>query len=133
MFNRLILIAVLGACSPAASEPVDGNKVYVIDGDTLRLPNGDRVRLVGIDTAEMPPRAKCEREVRLALEAKARLQELVRSANAVTLRSPPGERDTDRYGRRLRNVFVDDRNAGDILVNEGLAQVWRGRKAQWCD
>ncbi len=106
--------------------------IYVVDGDTLRLPTGERVRLVGIDTAEMPPRAACDREVELALEAKARLQQLVRGAEEVVLRRPAGERDRDRYDRLLRDVLVDGRDAGAILVSEGLAQVWRGRKAQWC-
>jgi len=29
-------------------------------------------------------------------------------------------------------VLVDGQDAGAIMVDEGLAQVWRGRKAEWC-
>ena len=122
----------LRACAPASAEVVDGARIYITDGDTIRLPTGERVRLAGIDTAEMPPRAACDREVKLALDAKARLQELIRNADEVTLRRPPGERDADRYGRLLRDVLVDGQDAGAILVEEGLAQVWQGRKAEWC-
>lgn len=129
----------LKASTSAGASPANGrqilsstHKIYVVDGDTLRLPSGERVRLVGIDTAEMPPRAACDREVQLALAAKARLQQLVRGAEEVSLRRPAGERDRDRYDRLLRDVFVDGHDAGDILVSEGLAQVWRGRKARWC-
>lgn len=111
---------------------VDGARLYVHDGDTVRLATGERVRLAGVDTPELPPRAACDREVRLALEAKARLLELVHTADQVTLHRPSGERDVDRYGRLLRDLQVDGRDAGDILVAEGLAQVWRGRKAEWC-
>lgn len=117
----------------AAGQLVDGARLYVHDGDTVRLATAERVRLAGIDAPELPPRAACDREARLALEAKARLLDLVRNAHQVTLQRPPAEhRDVDRYGRLLRNLQVDGRNVGDILVAEGLAQVWRGRKAEWC-
>ncbi|WP_333586101.1 thermonuclease family protein [Phenylobacterium sp.] len=136
----LILTAGCGAPAQApaqhrapAGQLVDGARLYVHDGDTVRLLTGERVRLAGIDTPELPPRAACDREVRLALAAKARLLQMVRAADRVTLHRPPGEhRDADRYGRLLRDLQVDGRDAGDILVAEGLAQAWSGRKAQWC-
>jgi endonuclease YncB( thermonuclease family) len=139
---RLIALSLILAagCSAPAQAPaedgllVDGARLYVHDGDTVRLVTSERVRLAGIDAPDFPPRAECEREVRLALEAKARLLELVRAADQVSLHRPPGEpRDADRYGRLLRDLQVDGRDAGDILVAEGLAQVWRGRKAEWCE
>jgi micrococcal nuclease len=132
LMRTLLALLALTACAPASAEVVDGARIYITDGDTIRLPNGDRVRLAGIDTAEMPPRAACDREVKLALDAKARLHALVRNADEVTLRRPPGERDADRYGRLLRDVLVDGQDVGAILVEEGLAQVWQGRKAEWC-
>lgn len=126
-------------CSPSASAPtvkgqlVDSQTLYITDGDTVRLASGERVRLAGIDAPELPPRAKCDREVRLALEAKARVLELARAADRVTLHLPAGEtRDADRYGRLLRDLHIDGVDAGEILVAEGLAQVWQGRKAEWC-
>lgn len=103
---------------------------YVIDGDTLVIAGGERVRLLGIDAPEMPPRASCDREVEMALAAKARLMALLRQAEVVELRRQ-GE-DRDRYGRQLRRVFADGQDLGDALVLEGLAQRWRGRKATWC-
>lgn len=133
----LILAA---SCSVPAAEPplneqlVDGQTLYVTDGDTVRLASGECVRLAGVDAPELPPRARCDREVRLALEAKARLLELTREADRVTLRHPVDEpRDADHYGRLLRDLHIDGVDAGEILVAEGLAQVWRGRKAEWCE
>lgn len=43
---------------------------------TVRLSTGERVRIAGIDSAEMPPRATCGLEAKLAVAAKARLQDL---------------------------------------------------------
>ncbi|RAK52624.1 thermonuclease family protein [Phenylobacterium deserti] len=102
----------------------------VVDGDTLLLVGGERVRLLNIDAPEMPARASCEREAALALEAKARLENLAPAGAAVTLRRD-GE-DRDRYGRLLRRLEVDGEDVGQRLTREGLAQTWRGRKAQWC-
>lgn len=131
----IAIVASTVACSAQAhdGQQVDGARLYVHDGDTVRLATGERVRLAGIDTPELPPRAACDREARLALEAKARLLDLVRNGRQVTLHRPPAERrNVDRYGRLLRDLRVNGRDAGDILVAEGLAQVWRGRKAEWC-
>lgn len=142
LLPRLAALALILAagCSAPASAPtqgpdqlVDGASLYVTDGDTVRLASGERVRLAGIDTPELPPRSDCDRETRLALAAKARLLDLVRTADQVALRRPAGEsRDADRYGRLLRDLLVDGVDAGDILTAEGLAQPWRGRKAEWC-
>lgn len=134
----VLLAAVLAVACTAGAPPtddgaaIDGRTLYVTDGDTVRLPGGERVRLAGIDTPELPPRSKCDHETKLALEAKARLLELVRSADQVTLHKRPGERDRDRYDRLLRDLHIDGRDAGDTLVDEGLARPWRGRREPWC-
>lgn len=117
------------ASGPTATQTVSGRRVRVVDGDTLRLPDGERVRLLNIDTPEMPPRSQCENERRLALEAKARLQALVREGELIF---QPGPRDRDRYGRQLRRVEINGRDLGDQLIVEGLAQPWAGAKANWC-
>jgi endonuclease YncB( thermonuclease family) len=44
----------------------------------------------------------------------------------------PIERDADRYGRKLRVVTRNGRSLGDILVAEGLARRWDGRRRSWC-
>lgn len=43
-----------------------------------------------------------------------------------------GRRDTDRYGRKLRIVERDGRSIGAMLVDEGLARPWEGRRRPWC-
>lgn len=129
-----LALALAVAAAPAQATPIDRAAVRVIDGDNLRLASGVRVRLAGIDTADPPPRSACPREVRLALAAKARLLQLVAGAQALDLHRPAGEtRDVDHYGRLLRDLSIDGRDAGEILIAEGLAQPWRGHKGAWCD
>jgi micrococcal nuclease len=41
-------------------------------------------------------------------------------------------RDEDRYGRKLRVVVRDGRSIGDMLVAEGLARAWTGRREPRC-
>ena len=102
----------------------------VIDGDTFELAGGDRVRILNIDTAEMPPRSQCNEERDLALAAKARLSDLVAQSGEIKLVKEGRDRDT--YGRQLRRVRIDGRDVGTLLIEEGLAQPWRGHKAVWC-
>ncbi len=41
-------------------------------------------------------------------------------------------RDEDRYGRKLRAVKRRGRSLGEVLVAEGLAERWTGRRRDWC-
>ncbi|HWT31382.1 MAG TPA: hypothetical protein VEB68_06130 [Croceibacterium sp.] len=40
--------------------------------------------------------------------------------------------DRDRYGRRLRTVTRDGESLGAVLVDERLAEEWRGYRGGWC-
>ncbi|ODP37298.1 nuclease [Sphingomonas turrisvirgatae] len=101
----------------------------VVDGDTFWM-GGEKIRIADIDTPETHP-ARCHREAELGTAATRRLQALL-SGGAVTLEA--ADRDTDRYGRKLRIVQVDGVGVGDTLVAEGLARPYEGgRRAGWCD
>jgi endonuclease YncB( thermonuclease family) len=99
----------------------------VIDGDTIRY-GGVKIRLADIDTPEVFS-PKCPDEASLGRQATGRLQELL---NAGPVGLMPIERDADRYGRKLRVVTRNGRSLGDILVAEGLARRWDGRRRSWC-
>jgi len=99
----------------------------VVDGDTFVL-NGKAIRVADIDTPESGE-PKCQREAMLAAKAKRRLKELL-NAGPIELRAIA--RDEDIYGRKLRTVHRDDRSLGDMLISEGLAHKWIGRKQSWC-
>lgn len=101
--------------------------VRIIDGDTFDH-GGTRVRIADIDTPEV--RGRCPYETELAARATRRMRALL-AAGPFELEPIPG-RDVDRYGRKLRIVTRGGRSLGDMLVAEGLARTWSGRREPWC-
>jgi micrococcal nuclease len=67
---------------------------------------------------------------RLAERATQRMGALL-GAGPFELRPNPDGRDEDRYGRKLRIVTRDGRSLGGMLVAEGLARPWTGRRRSW--
>lgn len=101
----------------------------VIDGDTFYM-GSQAIRIADIDTPETHP-SRCDYEAELGEKATRRLLELLNGGPfALQL---AGGRDEDRYGRKLRIVVRDGQSLGDILVFEGLAREWAGRREPWCD
>jgi endonuclease YncB( thermonuclease family) len=100
----------------------------VVDGDTLWL-NGQKIRVADIDTPEISE-PKCASELARGNRATDRFIALI-NKGPFELHAWPG-RDTDRYGRALRVIVRDGRSLGDILVSEGLARTWTGRREPWC-
>jgi micrococcal nuclease len=43
-----------------------------------------------------------------------------------------GSRDTDKYGRKLRDLTRGGKSLGSVLVSEGLAERWTGHRRDWC-
>src|SRR3989304_8615709 len=70
----------------------------VIDGDTFEISTGDEVRMLNINTPE--------RGQYYYQEAKNALKILIENKTVELERDAEG---TDRYGRLLRYVFVDDK------------------------
>ena len=87
----------------------------VIDGDTIIIEGGYKVRYIGIDTPEVYP--KLEAYGMEAWQANRKLVEgkKVRLARDVS--------ETDKYGRLLRYVYVDDIFVNAELVRRGLAEA----------
>jgi endonuclease YncB( thermonuclease family) len=99
-----------------------------MDGDTFYF-RGQSIRIADIDAPETHP-ARCALEAGLGAAATTRLRDLL-SAGAFEIRQS-GFRDEDRYGRKLRTVHRGGRSLGDLLVAEGLAREWAGRREPWC-
>ncbi|QDF14278.1 hypothetical protein vBDshSR4C_030 [Dinoroseobacter phage vB_DshS-R4C] len=102
--------------------------LLVIDGDTVRAPGGEALRLAGIDAPETGHRARCPAEAALARAASARMEALVSGGAWVIWDGSRG-----RWGRPLIALRLPDgRDAGAVLIEEGLAVEWRGARADWC-
>lgn len=97
----------------------------LVDGDT-GWENGEKWRVAGIDTPELS-KPECASERRWAVAARDRMRTLMSGGYSLS------GRDTDRYGRRLVTVTLSDgRDAGEVLVAEGLSQRWPNRGNPWC-
>ena len=119
MGNRLWLLAIiilfLGLIVGCSSPPATARVIQVIDGDTIIIEGGYRVRYIGIDTPEIYPEA--EDFGMEAWQANRRLVE----GKEVRLETDVSE--TDKYGRRLRYVYVGDVLVSAELVKQGLARA----------
>lgn len=100
----------------------------IVDGDTL-WNNGVKIRIADIDTLEIS-QPHCAAEKALGERATVRLLELV-NVGSFQMQAWP-KHDEDRYGRKLRVLLRNGRSLGDILVSEGLARTWTGRRQPWC-
>ena len=109
----LVLTFTLAGCIPLASTSAD-RITRVIDGDTVVLGSGERVRYIGVDTPEMEPLEPFGKQ---AMEANRQLVE------GKTVRLEKDASETDRYGRLLRYVWVDNTMVNLELVRRGLAEA----------
>lgn len=105
-----------------------GGMNCVVDGDTIWI-SGEKIRIADIDTPETH-QPRCPREAELGKRATKRMHELVNAGPFEVRRI--GNRDTDRYGRKLRVLVRHGQSLGDVLVSEGLARTWTGRREPWC-
>ena len=105
-------LLLLCACT---STPEAATVTRVIDGDTIVIDTGQRVRYIGIDTPEVYP----EQEA-YGMEAWQANRELV-EGRKVRLERDVSE--TDKYGRLLRYVYVEDTLVNAELVRRGLAEA----------
>jgi micrococcal nuclease len=120
---RVDMVAAQGFAACAGSVRLS----CVVDGDTFWL-DGTKIRIADINTPEVGS-PSCAEEAALGRQATRRLIELL-SAGPFSLQSV--DRDEDQYGRKLRIVERDGRSVGQVLVAEGLAHEWRGRRESWC-
>ncbi len=104
-------------------------KTCVVDGDTFWY-RGTKIRIADINTPETS-KPECREEARLGAKATERLIVLL-NEGPFTLQPGGDGREKDRYGRALRIVTREGRSLGTILVDEGLAERWQGRRGTWC-
>ncbi|UXT13877.1 thermonuclease family protein [Agrobacterium tumefaciens] len=136
----MVIIALLLPAPAYSGQGISCASLIVIDGDTIKC-DGQNMRLLGggvpfksgVDAPEMGSRAKCDYERDLALKAKARLKELL--LDGVPRIEDSGARDRTQSRRPLVNIYLPDgREAGQVLMSEGLAREWRPKhRIDWCN
>ncbi len=108
----IILLTTILLCA-CQSAPDTATVTQVIDGDTITIDTGHRVRYIGLDTPEVYPVQEA-----YGMEAWQANRKLV-EGKEVRLERDVSE--TDKYGRLLRYVYVDDTLVNAELVRLGLA------------
>ena len=138
MRNLIALIASLVVLLPP---PVAAESAYfvlcgyhaphdtcVYDGDTFWL-RGEAYRIEDFDTPEKK-RPQCTSEAILASDATRRLIEILNDGEFALVQR--GRRDIDRNGRKLRTAEIAGASIANILIAEGLARRWTGKRQPWC-
>ncbi len=117
----ILVFAEAITTSPESIETIQNGTFLVtriIDGDTIELENGIKIRYIGIDTPEtVAPNKETEC---FGKEASNKNADLVLNKQ-VTLEKDVSE--TDKYGRLLRYVYIDDLFVNDYLVRQGFANA----------
>lgn len=127
---KKIFLIIMFVALIACQEEKEAQTVYsdlpsaiverVVDGDTIVLDSGDKVRFILVNTPESvhPDTSKNTAFGKIASDfTKEHLESQV-----VYLEKDVS--DTDRYGRLLRYVYLDDGTFfNELLVREGYAQV----------
>jgi len=144
MFKFLVIFLVALTCNATSIKNQTYNNVIVdevtsiYDGDTFRAnikgyPDiiGKRIgiRVNGIDTPEM--RGKCDKEKKLAHEAKQFAVAMLRSGKVIEFRNLK----RGKYFRIVADVFVDGESLGEELIDNKLAMPYDGgtKVKDWCE
>ncbi len=112
----------------SGGDRADRKVTCVVDGDTL-WERGKKLRMLEIDAPETFG-AACDRERKIGEAAKNRLIALMNRGYRIDY---SGNKDWTSDKRDLVHVILSDgRDAGTVLINEGLAQRWPNKGNVWC-
>ena len=111
MVHRQIWVILLGLVLTGCANITNYKVVErVLDGDTIQLKGGERVRLACIDAPELSQP--------LGIISRNILAEMLNKNNGLITMQPLR---TDKWGRTVALLFVDDTNINVEMVNIGMA------------
>lgn len=133
-----VLLSTLIFNIPSNAMTVD--VIHVIDGDTIKTKIADvpepfdiiSIRIRGIDTPEIRG-IKCKKQKVIAYQAKLFVIDKIKNNNnKITLENIKVGKFGGRY---VADVFTNNKNLGNQLIEHGLAQPWNGtgKKPIWCE
>ena len=136
LFFLLILQDVFSHTQNIILEKRNGE--YCYDGDTcnakmLGVPDTlkkIKIRINGIDTPEI--KGKCEREKKLALEAKIFINDLIKNSTVIYLKNLKW----GKYGGRVvADLYIDKRDYREYLKGKNFyVEYYGGKKTEdWCE
>jgi micrococcal nuclease len=107
------------------------NVTKVVDGDTIdvdidlgfNISYTQRVRLAGIDTPES--RTKDTYEKKLGMESKEWLKNALSHAKTIIIKTEKPD-SSEKYGRILGWLYVDDVNLNKAMIDQGYAWNYLG-------
>ena len=125
--KKILILMLLFCLVPISvyAEEVEVKLSECVDGDTAKFiyENGDifTYRFLGIDTPETVHPTKGEEPY--GKEASNYTCDRLTNAKKIVLEHDEKADDTDKYGRKLAWVFVDDSLLQQELIERGLAEV----------
>ena len=107
------------------------NVIKVVDGDTIdvdidlgfNISYTQRVRLAGIDTPESRTRDLYEKK--LGMESKEWLKNALSHAKTIIIKTEKPD-STEKFGRILGWLYVDDVNLNKAMIDQGYAWEYLG-------
>ncbi|MDQ0317353.1 thermonuclease family protein [Amorphus orientalis] len=126
-------LAIITLTTPAITMPIctGGDRAArqvtcIVDGDT-GWERGRKWRAKGVDTPEIS-HADCAAEKHAGIAARDRLRELMAGGYEIEWSGARGS-----FGRDLVTVrLADGRDAGQVLITQGLSQPWPNDGNPWC-
>ena len=115
--TSLILFLLVGYSSATNSELATTIIKSCYDGDTCTTIDGEKIRLACIDTPELKGK---KADPIAAIEAKDFLNNLVINEEVSIRRIT-----TDRFGRTVAELYIDEINIQKLLVDKNLAKIYK--------
>jgi micrococcal nuclease len=133
----LLTFLTISVTAKQYSSIIINDVISVYDGDTFRvnikgyppvIGENIAIRINGVDTPEI--RGKCERENQLAIKARNFTRLKLSKGNVIELRNVK----RGKYFRIAADVYIDNVNLGQILINANLAKKYskNQKKGSWC-
>ncbi len=116
---------IINNTSNLSNERIEVKYSESVDGDTAKFKLDEEiitVRFLGIDTPETVHPSLGEQPY--GKEASNYTKEKLQNANKIELEYDSNSSKTDKYGRHLAWIWVDDSLLQEELIREGLAQTY---------
>jgi len=123
---------IMVTCANAEITLRQYNDLYCYDGDTCYvMANNEKmkIRLLELDTPEIS-KPKCEAELKLGLEARDYLNNLITNASSIEIRT---KYEKDFFGRILAFLIIDGEDVSAKIRENNLGVLYeRNNKKDWC-